>query len=193
MNCPVNVRHNLTFTGFFMAKFTAEQRIQIVLRYLSGNESINEIAQEVQVQKTIISGWIRLYEQQDSEAFLKSYTSYSTQFKTDVLNYMNETGTSSVDTAAIFNISSPGMIRNWRTKWKQGGIDALQPKKKGRLSMKKEIKKRGSKKDTSSPVEGTVEALQAKIERLEMENAYLKKLNALVHIQGKLQTKSKRK
>jgi hypothetical protein len=35
----------------------------------------------------------------------------------DVLNYMNETGTSSIDTAAIFNISSPGMIRNWRTKW----------------------------------------------------------------------------
>jgi hypothetical protein len=85
------------------------------------------------------------------------------------------------------------MIRNWRTKWKQGGIDALQSKKKGRPSMKKETKKSEAKKVTPTPVEGTVEALQAKIERLEMENAYLKKLNSLVQMQEKLQIKSKRK
>lgn len=38
-----------------------------------------------------------------------------------------------------------------------------------------------------------MEALQAKIKHLEMENAYLKKLNDLVQMQEKLQTKSKRK
>jgi transposase-like protein len=184
---------NLTIMGFFMANITAEDRIQIVLRYLNGIESIQEIARQVQVNKSIVSGWIRLYEQHGSKAFLKNYTTYSTQFKMDVLNYMNDTGTSSIDAAAIFNISSPGMIRNWRTKWKQGGIDALQSKKKGRPSMKKETKKSESKKVTPTPVEGTVEALQAKIERLEMENAYLKKLNSLVQMQEKLQIKSKRK
>ena len=74
---------------------------------------------------------------------------------------------------------------------KQGGLDALVPKKKGRPSMKKETKKIESQKPI--PAEGSVEALQAKIEHLEMENAYLKKLNALVQMQEKLQTKSKRK
>ena len=73
---------------------------------------------------------------------------------------------------------------------KSKGLDALEPKKKGRPSMKKETKKIESQKSIS---EGSVEALQAKIERLEMENAYLKKLNALVQMQEKLQTKSKRK
>ncbi len=194
MNCPINVRHQTNiYGGFLMAKFTAEQRILIVSRYLNGNESINEIAREVQVKPTILSGWIRLYEQHGIEAFLKSYTSYSTQFKMDVLNYMIETGTSSIDTAAIFNISSPGMIRNWRLKLNRDGLDALQPKKKGRPSMKKETKKIDSKKETPKLVEDTVEVLQAKIERLEMENAYLKKLNALVQMQEKLQTKSKRR
>lgn len=176
-----------------MSNFTVENRIQMVLRYLNGNESIKEISRQVQINKSVLSGWIRLYEQHGSEAFLKNYTRYSTEFKMDVLNYMNETGTSSVDTAAIFNISSPGMIRNWRTKWKQGGIDALQLKKKGRPSMKKETKNSEPKKAAPTPVEGTVEALKAKIERLEMENAYLKKLNALVQMQEKLQTKLKRK
>jgi uncharacterized protein (UPF0335 family) len=46
--------------------------------------------------------------------------------------------------------------------------------------MKKETKKSKTKKETPTPVDGTLEALQAKIERLEMENAYLKKLNAKV-------------
>ncbi len=55
--------------------------------------------------------------------------------------------------------------------------------------MKKETKK--STKPT--PAEGSVEALEARIRQLEMENAYLKKLNALVQIQEKLQPKSKRK
>jgi transposase len=59
--------------------------------------------------------------------------------------------------------------------------------------MKKETEKSESKKETSIPVEGTLEELQARIERLEMENAYLKKMNALVQIQEKLQIKSKRK
>ena len=40
----------------------------------------------------------------DEEAFKKRYTNYSSQFKLDVLNYMNEHGTSINETAAIFNI-----------------------------------------------------------------------------------------
>lgn len=173
-----------------MAKFTTEEKIQIISRYLDGNESIEKIAREVRVSRSILSGWVRLYEQYGIEAFIKSYTKYSSEFKLNVLNYMNETGTSSYDTAAIFNISSPGMIRNWRNAFETGGIDALQSKKKGHRSMKKESK---LSKEQQSPVEGSIEALRAENERLRMENAYLKKLNALVQEQKKLQIKSKRK
>lgn len=173
-----------------MSKFKTEDRIQIALRYLEGNESIEEIAEEVRVSPSIISGWVRLYEQHGIEAFIKSYTNYSVEFKLNVLNYMNETGTSSYDTAAIFNISSPGMVRNWRKAFETGGIDALQSKKKGRPSVKKVSK---LNKEQQPPGEGSIEALRAENDRLRMENAYLKKLNALVREQEKLQTKSKRK
>jgi len=172
-----------------MSKFTTEEKIQISLRYLEGNESIEKIAEEIKVSPSILSGWVRLYEQHGIEAFIKSYTNYSGEFKLNVLNYMNETGTSSYDTAAIFNISSPGMVRNWRKAFETGGVNALQSKKKGRPSMKKVSKL--SKEQP--PVEGSNEALRAEIERLRMENAYLKKLNALVREQEKLQIKSKRK
>lgn len=44
-----------------MAKFKAEEKLKIVLRYLKGNESIRirNIAKEVSVSPTIVSGWIR--------------------------------------------------------------------------------------------------------------------------------------
>ncbi|MED3553966.1 helix-turn-helix domain-containing protein [Cytobacillus praedii] len=55
-----------------MAKFTAVERIQIVLRYINGIESIKAIAQEAKVSLNIVNGWIRLYNQQGIEAFQKN-------------------------------------------------------------------------------------------------------------------------
>jgi transposase-like protein len=92
---------------------------------------------------------------------------------------------SSIDAAANFNISSSRLIRKWRNQFETGGFDALKSKNKGRPSMNNETK--------LTPAEGSVEALEARIKQLEMENAYLKKLKALVQRQEKLQTKSKRK
>ncbi|MEB9507149.1 transposase, partial [Bacillus anthracis] len=37
-----------------MAKFTADEKIQIVLRYLNGNESYREISKEIGISNTII-------------------------------------------------------------------------------------------------------------------------------------------
>jgi transposase len=51
------------------------------------------------------------------------------------------------------------------------------------------------KKETNKtqPAEGSKEALQAEIERLRMENAYLKKLKALIQEKERLRNKTKRK
>lgn len=104
----------------------------------------------------------------------------------DVLNFMNESGTSLLETAAIYNIPAPTTILQLKRVLEEQGEDALKPKKKGRPSMKKETKE-------LPPIEDSVEALKAEIERLRMENAYLKKLNALVQNKEKLQSKTKRK
>jgi len=89
---------------------------------------------------------------------------------------MIERGTSVIETAAIFRIAMPTTIFQWRKQFKTGGFDALQSKKKGRLSMKKQWKNQTKQ----TPLEDSPESLQARIKQLEMENEFSKKLNALV-------------
>lgn len=169
-----------------MANFIAEEKIFIARLYLEGKHSYLELQDLYKVSYQIIQGWVRLYQIQGEEGFKKSYTSYSAEFKMDVLNYMNDTGASSYEAAAIFNISSPSLVRTWRVNFNAVGFDALISKKKGRPSMKKQTKK-------VKLQEGSIEALEERVKQLEMENAYLKKLNALVQMQEELQPKSKRK
>jgi len=104
----------------------------------------------------------------------------------DVLNYLERTGASMIETAAVFNIPSHSTVRKWKQLFETGGIDALHPKEKGRPSMKKKV-------NQNQPAEGSEEALRVELERLRMENAYLKKLQALIQEKEKLQTKTKRK
>lgn len=170
-----------------MTKFTNDQKLETITRYQNGSESIEEIAKSIGTYCSVVSNWIKQFEYHGLSAFEKSYTTYTTQFKMDVLNYMQENGVSSNEAAVIFKISSPGMIRNWRTQLEKGGQDALFSKKKGRPSMKKD----SNKQSKQAPVEGSPEALQVEIDRLRMENEYLKKLNALVQAKEKSPKKTK--
>ena len=169
-----------------MAKFTPQEKLEAVIRYLNGVESQQTISDSIRVTNSVFQTWIKQYQYHGEQAFEKRYTSYPLQFKLDVLIYMNNQGTSVKETAALFNIPAPSTLLQWKKQVETLGIDALQSKKKGRPSMKKE-----NKKVTST--EGSIEALQEELERLRMENAYLKKLNALVQSKEKLQNKTKRK
>lgn len=176
---------------FFMSKYTAEIKLNAVNRYLNGAESYKEIAESIGSTKSQVINWVKLFEAQGFKGFEKDYSAYSVQFKLNVLNFMNETGASLRETASTFNISSPSTVYKWEQLLKTQGLKALKPRKKGRPPLKKESNKKQS--NDVVPVENSIEALQAKIKRLEMENDYLKKLNTLVQMQEKLQTKSKRK
>lgn len=170
-----------------MAKFSAEDKLNAVQRYLSGGEGYESIGKSIGTDRKSIVKWVKQYEHNGVNAFIKQYTNYSPQFKLNVLNYMTENGTSLLETAAIFNIAAPSSIIVWKKQLELQGLDALQPKKKGRPSMKKEL----NKQPKPVPAEGSYEAILAENERLRMENEYLKKLNALVQSKEKSPKRTK--
>ncbi|QQZ09505.1 IS3 family transposase [Heyndrickxia vini] len=155
-----------------MSKYSFELKLRAVLDYLEGKDSFQIVASRFNVSLTPLKNWVAHYRKNGEAGLISNYTNYDIQFKMDVLNYMSEFGASLTQAAAVYNISSPSTILQWQRQVERLGVDALLPKKKGRPSMKKEIKK-------SVPVEGSYEALQAENERLRMEIAYLKKLRGL--------------
>ncbi|PFY41855.1 IS3 family transposase [Bacillus toyonensis] len=163
-----------------MTKFTAEEKLAAVQSYLEGVGGYDAVGASMGAAASTIRTWVIQYKHNGVEAFIKSYASYSAQFKLDVLNYMNDQGTSSDEAAAIFNIPSSGLIRKWRKQFASQGTDALISKKEGRLNMMKKTKK------STTPMKESIEELQIEVERLRMENAYFKKVECLSSKQDKV-------
>jgi transposase len=169
-----------------MTKFTLEDKLWAINEYQKGQLSYKSIAKQLGTVKSTIQKWIANYQAYGEESLRKSYTNYSAAFKMKVLNYMNDTGASLLETAVKFRIPNPSTISVWRTIVEEEGVDALVSKKKGRPLMTRE-------KKSNEPTDQTKESLIEEVERLRMENAYLKKLNALVREQEKSRTNLKRK
>ncbi len=183
---------NLTLGGaFFMARITLEQKLDAIFRYENGEGSLTSIAKSLNLTNTeTLHFWIEKYQFHGPESLKKSYTRYTFEDKLYILNYMNENGLSSLETAVQFNLPTPGTIRKWRISLGNESIDSLVLKKKGHTKLKKDNQKEAKKQIFE---EGSIEALQAENERLRMENAFLKKLNALVQEKETLKRKTRRK
>lgn len=169
-----------------MAKFSAEDKLKAVLAYEAGHDSMTCLAKRYGVNHRVLKQWIGRYQLHGEAGLRKRYTNYTVEFKLDVLNFMNDTGASSYEAAAVYNIPSRHTVSKWQKAVDEGGMDALIPTEKGRPAMNEKPKK-------SAPQKKPNESLQEEVERLRMENAYLKKLNALVKEKEASQRNSKRK
>ena len=90
-----------------------------------------------------------------------------------------------MQTIALFKIPDSGILSCWERKYLQEGFSGLLPKKKGRppeMPKKKEINPRNLTRE---------QELEAENAQLRMENAYLKKLNALVQARKKQEQSKK--
>lgn len=94
----------------------------------------------------------------------------------DVIEYLYNTNSSARQTAAHFNIASYTTVCNWKRIYLKKGRDAL-------LQCGQGIKRKMKNKPIEHPSKfesNENEDLIAELQRLRMENEYLKKLNALV-------------
>lgn len=124
-----------------MARITFEEKLWAVNEYLNGTDSYQNIADRLMVHESAIIKWVRIFQHHGENALRKKYTNYTLEFKLDVLTFMNGTGASFLETAAVFNISAPSSILAWQRQMEMSGVEALIPKKKGRPPMKEKAKK----------------------------------------------------
>ena len=81
-------------------------------KIFKGKENSGAVTAHIFVSHCYLLTWVKQYEHNGVEAFVRRYTNYTKAFKLDVLNYMAEHGTSLYETAAIFKITAASSIRN---------------------------------------------------------------------------------
>jgi len=174
-----------------MSKYSSEFKLKIVLQYLEGKVGYKALGHTHGVYYRHIANWVRLYQQHGSEGLAKRHTNYSVEFKLIVLKKILEENWSIHQASPYFNIPSPSLIGVWLRLYNQGGVTALEPKPKGRRPVKR------TSKDIQTLLKKPInelshEELLQRVHYVEVENAYLKKLEALAQ-QKALVNKTKSK
>lgn len=96
---------------------------------------------------------------------------YTGEFKQEVVETMQREKLSYRETAVLYEIPDHGRVRQWERIYLEEGPEGLYIERRGRGS-------KGRSPKMLKP--GVEEDLLAEVQRLRAENAYLKKLNALV-------------
>ncbi len=161
-----------------MSKYSFEEKCEAVKRVLDGM-SMTRSARIMGVNKCEVLEWYHLYENHGWDALRNGGASYDGTFKVMVVEYMHSNHLSCRSTDAHFGIKSAVNVGKWERIYYEEGPEGLL-KKKPRGRPPKDMKKKdpiSQKKELSAE---TKEDLIAEVQRLRMENEYLKKLRALV-------------
>jgi transposase len=177
---------------FFMSKHSAQFKRSVVRDYLSLKHGGSAgVASRHGVDHGTVRKWVAAWRAHGNAAFKKKCSQYDAQFKLKVLQLMRSRTLSCREAAAVFDIRDPGAIGRWKRQYDSGGIQALQPRPRGRPVKQP---KSSAPPDPSMPDEArTKEALLKELNYLRMENAYLKKLDALIRSESPTAQRKKRK
>lgn len=163
-----------TFGVFFM-KYNYEIRLKAVKLVLEGGLSVREAGCHLGCGRSQVHLWVTLFERHGLTGLKLRHGSYSAEFKLSVLKHMHQNHLSLLETAVHFGIPGPFVIRQWERLYQNQGAEGLRRKpQRRRPAMSKSKTKKVKLKTTPH------EELLKELEYLRAENAYLKKLQALV-------------
>lgn len=169
-----------------MAKYSKELRLQVVVEVESG-KSIESTARKFNVSQNVVREWWRRYSKGGIEQLFSTNQKYSSNFKLYAIEYRWSNGLSYSQAASDLGIPNQGTLYAWEKLYLGKGANGLLDTKKGRP-----VKMPRKDKNPSKKAQLTREQqLEAENAQLRMENAYLKKLNALVVEREKSKKKTK--
>jgi transposase len=157
------------FWGFFMTKYDEQFKLAVVQQCLSGKSGVKAIAKQYRLAHSIVRRWVEWFRAHGTNGLVKKFSHYSAEFKLSVLRRIWDNELSYGQAATQFNIRNPGILSAWERSYRSGGLDALQPRPRGRPrkmavpTTKPEIPPDDQKRSR--------EDLVAELNHLRMENA----------------------
>ncbi len=167
-------------------KYSSEFKQQVVLHYLNSGDGAKKTARFFGVDHGAVRRWTEHWKVNGVDGFSIPTRAYSAEFKESVVLWMHQHSKSSRKAAAEFFIATAYTVSKWERLYREGGVIALQNKPRGRPV--KSGKSETSDKKLNNPPPA-FQSVEEELEYLRAENAYLKKLQAL--IREKQKTKQK--
>ncbi|QZA53047.1 IS3 family transposase [Pseudomonas sp. LH21] len=163
-----------------MTKYNLALKQALIEECLSAR-SVHEVALKHSLSPSLLRRWIKGYEQHGAAGLTTKYSHYDAQFKLKVLQCIEQGGLSAQQACIQFDIRGPSSIRQWKRLYDEGGVEALHPHRARESRMPRKASKQPSiSPATPADTELTPEQMLEELEYLRAENAYLKKLDALI-------------
>mgnify|MGYP002730457200 CR=1 FL=1 len=173
---------------FIMAKLTREQKIEIYKKRKQGR-SVSSLSKDYQIRKSRINYLISLIDKHGYEILRKDKnTYYSPALKQEIINKVFINKQSIISTAIEYGLSSDGQLHTWIKSYKENGYVIVEKTRGRSPTMKLNQSKKEYKEMT---MEEKNEYNEKRIQYLEAENEYLKKLRAVVQARKNQQPKKK--
>lgn len=162
-----------------MANYTDKQKLDAVKAYKKGSGGLRATAQAQGVHVDSLRKWVAGYSALGAAGVVrKKRTNYDLEFKLMVLRRVSDEGISCRQAAALFDIRRPDQVAEWRRLHAVHGAAALQPGWKQQTKMSKMPRQRDGEVAPADDQRSREELLRD-VQQLRMENAYLKKAQAL--------------
>ena len=163
-----------------MAKYSPEFKLKVTLEAVQDHLSVAVLSHLYGIDKSATRYWLQRYQCHGSQAFTREYSTYSAEYKLQVLTYMKQNQLSLREMAAYFDIrGGADVVSQWERLYDGGGLAALEPRPKGRPPIMKKLPLMPTKSSLPTNDEELTQ-LRKENEYLRAENAYLKKLDALL-------------
>jgi transposase len=158
-------------------KYTEQFKLSVIQHYLDGSAGYKTVAKHYGIAGPVVRRWVVWYRLHGAEGVTQKRGRYSAEFKLSVLRYMWDNRLSQTQVAAHFNVRSTTRISEWE-RWylSDESLEQRSPAMHEKMKVPPE-----KTPPTQAPEEPrTRDELLAELNYLRMENAYLKKLKALV-------------
>ena len=169
-------------------------KLAAIKAYCSGQQGLLATARLHNVGASSLRKWVAAYQAQGIAGIqLKRREVYGIEFKLAVLQRIRNEGLSYRQAAAVFDIRHFNIIGAWERAYDRDGVDGLIPYGATRH---KTMNKAPPPQAVSQPCDDemrTRQELLVELNTLRLENAYLKKVDALVRTQAKSAQKKSRR
>jgi len=171
-----------------VSNHTYENKLKAVKMVQEAGKTHGYTAKELGVGKVTIQRWLAFYEAYGMDGLKIQPYKYSGDFKVRVVKYVLRNNISYFRAAILFKVANDSIIGRWVKKSIEEGMSALYKNDENGVRQMKSNDKNFLKMDYSKL---SKKELLEEIERLDCENAYLKKLDALLQEKEKSAGKKK--